>query len=129
MTLLNASSEMDTLVYESGLRRDNEIYYTMNCKIAVCPKTEAVTLVAPAKDDIVSSRGRFAFFLETGSGGRVVILFIKRGWNRGFLFEYAKKHLLSLIIQVVLNMISRMNGKWRFIHHVVLYPVRPIHSR
>ncbi len=37
MTLLNASSEMDTLVYESGFKKDNEIYYTMNCKIAVCP--------------------------------------------------------------------------------------------
>lgn len=61
MTLLNASSEMDTLVYEVRFRKDNEIYYTMNCKIAVCPKTEAVTLVAPAKDDIVSSREDLLF--------------------------------------------------------------------
>ena len=38
-------------------------------------------------------------------------------------------HPLSLIIQVVSNMISRMSGKWMLIPPVVLYPVRPIPLR
>lgn len=69
MTLLNASSEMDTLVYEVRFKKDNEVYYTMNSKIAVCPKTETVTLVAPARRMILSLLGKSCFFLETGSGG------------------------------------------------------------
>lgn len=70
MTLLNTSSEMDTLVYEVQFKKDNEVYYTMNSKIAVCPKTESVTLIAPAKDDVVSSKEDLLFSWKPVVGAR-----------------------------------------------------------
>lgn len=95
MTLLNASSEMDTLVYEVRFRKDNEIYYTMNCKIAVCPKTEAVTLVAPAKDDIVSSREDLLFSWKPVVGASGYTLYYREVGTEAFYSEYAKEASLK----------------------------------